>query len=980
MLADDSNFVCETCGQVAEEISNLVGEQQFTEGPGGRISATGVQVAPGQTHARAPGSQRVGHAGGAAPKQSGKAAKDLAGRVFKSHMIALGIVDDEVERAAGVIFEIAHKAYFFRGRSLRNFASVCLYLALRKRTEQVKGVKRPKHAVLLLDLAEHENTDVFALGATYRDLVNTLFPGLAKIGISGVTFAHEELLAHGPEMFIDRFVEKMEFPPDAKPKIKMDAVRIVRRMNRDWMSTGRRPAGVCGAAVLLAARMNNYRRSVREVVLQAKVHEITINKRLEEFRDTASGKLSVHEFRDNAVLESLTAENPPAFTQGQDPPKLKRKRGRPRKNAPETAAEIEDDDSDTQVTDDQPLPKRPRVDAEGFAIPDLPQRASATPAPAERPKRKPGRPPGAPNWRAPPISPEEQAIEDELERDVDLTLEEIDPTYVPISRQSTPATQPQASPASDTSQQELSDSQATTIDTEPVPASQASTLVSSQQASQAQGEGVPLARRKRNEPPGPPVNTNIGNLNTISLSPTLQPNEFSDDEDVASCLLSEEEQKFKEVVWVNNNADWLRQDHAKRIKRELADAQARREGRDPDQERLAKLNGQRQTRKDGKPRQGKRGDPNSYLDPSNKPTDPNNTYRQSPATSNNGPPASDNGSIHSTRSTPSRQHDAAESVKLMLQHRGMHTNRINLNALSSIYGTTTASSPTSSSRSPSVSLSPQVQRRRSTMSGNAELNPENVIFGAQGGKYTGLARSKSSLSAERREARKRLEREAVKRGESIASYNSGGSGSPTPGPSGTAGASAGAGVGVGQSRGASVANSDDVQTEDVPSEPDVTDPTLGIPLLPIGRPEKIHRVSLPGKPPGLSGRRPRRTAPRAQTQASSSPRASSAAQVGSPASATGSVVAGTTMSDGSTEERLGSMGPQEVARSRGVSVASDVSGQIQMRDEVVDEDELSEDSEDVMEEGEDEGDDEIEVDLEDVFEGRYRNEGARGGE
>ena len=974
MLADDSSWVCETCGQVAEETSNLVGEQQFTEGPGGRISATGVQVAPGQTHARAPGSQRVGHAGGAAPKQSGKAAKDLAGRVFKSHMIALRIVDPEVERAADVIFEIAHKAYFFRGRSLRNFASVCLYLALRKSTEQVGGVKRPKHAVLLLDLAEHENTDVFALGATYRDLVNTLFPGLAKLGITGVNFAHEELLAHGPEMFIDRMVDRMEFPPNARPKIKMDAVRIVRRMNRDWMSTGRRPAGVCGAAVLLAARMNNYRRTVREVVLQAKVHEITINKRLEEFRDTASGKLSVHDFRDNAVLESLTAEDPPVM----NAPKLKRKRGRPRKYAPETAAEIEDDTSDTQVDNNQPPPKRPRVDAEGFAIPDLPQRASATPAATEKPKRGPGRPPGALNWRAPPISREEQAIEDELERDVDLTLEEIDPMHVSTSRQSTPAAQSEASPAPD-SQQEPSNSQATAVDREATPASQASTLVPSQ-VSQA-SEDVPLIRRKRNEPPGPPVNGNIGNLNNISLSPTLHPNEFSDDEDVSSCLLSEEEQKFKEVVWVNNNQDWLRQDHAKRIKRELADAQARREGRDPDEERRLKLAGGRQTRKDGKPRQGKRGDPNSYLDPNNKPTDPNDTYRRSPDTPTNDPPPSDTSSLHSTRSTPARQRDAAESVKLMLQHRGMHTNRINLNALSSIYGTTTASSPTSSSRSPSISLSPQVQRRRSTMSGTAELNPENVIFGAQGGKYTGLARSKSSLSAERREARKRLEREAVRRGESVGSYHSGGSGSPTPGPSGIAGAAASVGAIV--SRSQSVA-SEDVQMDDAPSEPDMMDPTLGIPLLPIGRPEKVHRAALPGKPPGLSARRPRGSvaASRGQTMVGSvTPRPQTAAgakQMGSPASAAGSVVAGTTMSDGSTEERIGSMEPLEVARSRGVSVASDVSGQIQMRDDVVDEAELSEDSEDVMGEDEEsggEGEDEVEVDLEDVFEGRYQGEG-----
>ena len=70
---------------------------------------------------------------------------------------------------------------------------------------------------------------------------------------------------------------------------------------------------------------------------------------------------------------------------------------------------------------------------------------------------------------------------------------------------------------------------------------------------------------------------------------------------------------------------------------------------------------------------------------------------------------------------------------------------------------------------------------------------------------------------------------------------------------------------------------------------------------------------------------------------------------------------------------------------RWVSVASDVSGQIQMRDDVVDEAELSEDSEDVMGEdeesgdgdGDGEGEDEAEVDLEDVFRGEIS--GKRGG-
>ena len=52
---------------------------------------------------------------------------------------------------------------------------------------------------------------------------------------------------------------------DETHQVAMDAVRLVQRFDRDWMTKGRRPAGICGACLLLAARMNNFRRSVAEI-------------------------------------------------------------------------------------------------------------------------------------------------------------------------------------------------------------------------------------------------------------------------------------------------------------------------------------------------------------------------------------------------------------------------------------------------------------------------------------------------------------------------------------------------------------------------------------------------------------------------------------------------------------------------------------------------------------------------------------------
>jgi transcription factor IIIB subunit 2 len=93
-----------------------------------------------------------------------------------------------------------------------------------------------------------------------------------------------------------------------------DACRLVQRFSRDWMNTGRRPAGICGACLLLAARMNNFRRSLAEVVQVVKIADVTVRKRLEEFKQTPTSALSVQDFR-SIWLEEYT--DPPAFVEGQ---------------------------------------------------------------------------------------------------------------------------------------------------------------------------------------------------------------------------------------------------------------------------------------------------------------------------------------------------------------------------------------------------------------------------------------------------------------------------------------------------------------------------------------------------------------------------------------------------------------------------------------------------------------------------------------
>lgn len=81
------------------------------------------------------------------------------------------------------------------------------------------------------------------------------------------------------------------------------------------MTRGRRPAGICGAALLLAARMNNFRRSVEEIVQVVKIADTTLKKRLDEFKATPSGALTLQDFRNVWLEEEM---DPPAFTKGKE--------------------------------------------------------------------------------------------------------------------------------------------------------------------------------------------------------------------------------------------------------------------------------------------------------------------------------------------------------------------------------------------------------------------------------------------------------------------------------------------------------------------------------------------------------------------------------------------------------------------------------------------------------------------------------------
>ncbi|KAG6908461.1 hypothetical protein DXG01_004544 [Tephrocybe rancida] len=277
------NGFCVKCGTVVEE-GAIVSEVAFGEMSNGAAMVQGSFVGQGATHARMSGP--YGNRGNSESRE-----QTIANASKKIQSIANVLrLSDIVCLAATRMYTLAVEHKFTKGRKSLNVVAVCLYVACRQKETR---------NYMLIDFSDLLQVNVFELGHTYLQLVQTLNLRLPLVD---------------PSHYISRFAALLEFG-DETHKVATDAVRLVQRFDRDWMTRGRRPAGICGAALLLAARMNNFRRSVEEIVQVVKIADTTLKKRLDEFKNTPSGSLTLADFRNVWLEEEM---DPPAFTKGKE--------------------------------------------------------------------------------------------------------------------------------------------------------------------------------------------------------------------------------------------------------------------------------------------------------------------------------------------------------------------------------------------------------------------------------------------------------------------------------------------------------------------------------------------------------------------------------------------------------------------------------------------------------------------------------------
>jgi transcription factor IIIB 90 kDa subunit len=278
--------VCTKCGVVVEE-NAIVSSVEFVEGAGGASSMVGqfVSATSSKAYSRSGGGGggSGGAGGGGAGGVRGGAGRFGFSRDSRETTLANGRrkIQEVASRlrlgsmfvdAAHRLYSIAIERNFVQGRRTTHVIAACLYIACRQEKSQ--------H--MLIDFSDALQVNVYTLGTCFLKFRRLLGLKLAVID---------------PALYVYRFAAHLDLDEKANA-VALTALRLVARMKRDWIVSGRRPAGICAAALLIAARAHGFSRQHSDVTRILKVCGLTVTTRVREFEQTSSARLlSLEQFQ-----------------------------------------------------------------------------------------------------------------------------------------------------------------------------------------------------------------------------------------------------------------------------------------------------------------------------------------------------------------------------------------------------------------------------------------------------------------------------------------------------------------------------------------------------------------------------------------------------------------------------------------------------------------------------------------------------------
>ena len=281
-IQEDPNtgmLICLTCGAVIEESHIAVNSLEFDDNQ----NAAGTFVDINKPSAFYPGGRNISSQNFDPTQRNINKTYKLMERTAKAL-----IIPDYVVKTAKTLYNMASNKKFTQGRKTDLIVGAILYLACR--------IKNTEH--LLIDFSEVLRINLFLIGSLYIKLLKLL-----SIYIP---------IKDDPSMFMHRFCCKFNFGLKAK-EVEDTAKKILQFMKRDWIITGRRPSGLCGACILISAKLHKLNIDVNTISRVVHVSSQTILNRIEEFSLTKVASMSMEEFAVFNESHFYPGADPPAF-------------------------------------------------------------------------------------------------------------------------------------------------------------------------------------------------------------------------------------------------------------------------------------------------------------------------------------------------------------------------------------------------------------------------------------------------------------------------------------------------------------------------------------------------------------------------------------------------------------------------------------------------------------------------------------------
>ena len=271
-------MVCISCGKVYEESLIAVDELEFDDNQ----NVAGTFFDASKANYFYPGGRNMlGQMLDPSLRNQNKTFK-----IMEKTARILNIPENVVQKAKS-IYKNASNNKYTQGRKTELIVGAILYLSCR--------INKTTH--LLIDFSEVLRINLFLIGSLYIKLSK----------LEG-----EKVSLIDPTPLMRRFCNKFNLGNKARD-VEKTALKILQFMNRDWITEGRRPSGLCGACILISAKLYKLNIDINLISKAVHVCPQTILNRIEEFSLTRVASMTMEEFEAFKDFHFYPGADPPAF-------------------------------------------------------------------------------------------------------------------------------------------------------------------------------------------------------------------------------------------------------------------------------------------------------------------------------------------------------------------------------------------------------------------------------------------------------------------------------------------------------------------------------------------------------------------------------------------------------------------------------------------------------------------------------------------